>query len=148
MSQTKASVISVLTYLGALPFVLGALLLLLGIKIIPFLGATTFVITAYGLVIASFMAGSHWGQQIATTDEQSRSIFLISNVMALALWFEYLVGSLTAYVGLLIAVFILSLWLDYLSYQKKKIDSTYMRLRWRVTSVVVLSLVMVEYCIT
>jgi NADH:ubiquinone oxidoreductase subunit 6 (subunit J) len=145
MSQSK--IISSLTYLGTIPFILAAFFLLLGIKMVPSLGATTYVISIYGLVIASFMAGSHWGQHITASKKLSTQIYFMSNLMALSLWMEFLVGSLIAYFGLLIAVFILSLWIDYLGYQKKMITSDYMNLRWRVTSVVVLSLSIVEYCI-
>lgn len=56
-----------LAYAGAIPFLLCAILFAFKIQKIPILGNLQTVISTYSLVIASFMAGTHWGQHLQQT---------------------------------------------------------------------------------
>ena len=48
-----------LTFAGAIPFVACAFLLMIDVVTVPMLGSVVDILSAYGLVIASFMAGAH-----------------------------------------------------------------------------------------
>ena len=71
---------------GVAPFAAGALAACLGWSRVPGLGAVTPWFDAYGLVIAAFMAGTLWGRAAPEGTDENRTILLVSNVVALALW--------------------------------------------------------------
>ena len=53
-----------LTYAGAIPFIFFAVCLVSDIQELPFLGSVKKILSVYGLVISSFLAGAHWGQHL------------------------------------------------------------------------------------
>ena len=53
-----------LTYAGAFPFVFFAICIFFDIQNLPIFGNVIHSTTIYGIIIASFMAGAHWGQQL------------------------------------------------------------------------------------
>jgi hypothetical protein len=81
-----------LAFAGALPFVAAALLLLAGHSSVPVLGSVSGIAASYGLLILAFMAGVQWGQRLSGI-ATSLDLFLISNGIALAGWFAYLLLS-------------------------------------------------------
>jgi hypothetical protein len=78
-----------LPYAGALPFVGCAALQLIGITELPLLGDPKTVASSYGLAIASFMAGVHWGQYLEGRGSNV-NLLLTSNAVTLAAWFGFL----------------------------------------------------------
>ena len=80
-------------YLGALPFIAGALLSLLSIDTLPLLGSVVHIVSVYALVISVFMAGILWGVtlQLQENNANSQINFLISNILTLTVWFVYLI---------------------------------------------------------
>lgn len=132
-----------LTFAGAIPFVACALLLVIGISDIPILGATADVLSAYGLVIASFMAGSQWGNHLSLADDDKWAIRLplVSNVIAIVLWLGFLVFPVVGFIWLLIVGFA-SMWMiDYGLNRARIITPDYFKVRTYVTAIVVVSLI-------
>ena len=85
------SLYPILTYSGAIPFVMGAACLVVDIRSVPFLGTTVDVVGAYGLVIASFLSGTHWQLHLNQNAGWSLFLALSSNVLAIGLWTAFLV---------------------------------------------------------
>lgn len=88
------TVYSILTMAGVTPFVACALLPLFGIESIDFLGALSDVAAGYGLAIVSFLAGIHWATQLYEVQKTSLNLLLLSNVVFVAVWLAFAVGSL------------------------------------------------------
>ncbi len=136
-----------LTYAGALPFVGCVVFLLFNINELPIIGEligfeTEEILGIYALIIASFLAGAHWGQQFFIEGVWNRALPLISNLIAIILWLGYLSLSLKAMLFLLIATFILLLWIDYRLFKQASLTHNYFKTRCIVTSIVILCLVL------
>ena len=134
---------SYLTFAGAIPFVLGTVFITIGIDAIPVLGNTTDILSIYGLVIASFMAGAHWGNHLSLADDNTWAVKLpiFSNIIALALWLGFLTLSSAGFIWLLVAGFISLLMIDYGLHQAHIINNDYFRVRKYVTIIVVVALI-------
>lgn len=127
-----------LAWFGALPFMAGVVLTLAGITTIPGLPSLTvdMVIAVYGLVIATFMAGAHWGQYLAFDDHGATRLAVISNLQAVALWLAFLLAPHTGFIAVLIASFALSLYEDLRLLRNWQISRPYWLTRLRVSLVV------------
>ncbi len=134
---------SLLAYLGTLPFIASAALLAFGVESLPLLRNVLHIVEIYGLVIASFMAGVHWGQALSATTPPPIPLFLSSNIAALTLWGMYLWGTGIAFVWVLVAVFIALLWVDHRLHLKGMLSAGYYALRLRVTGIVCLALLVI-----
>lgn len=133
-----------LTFAGTLPFILCAILITIGVDAIRVLGRTEDVLTVYGLVIATFMAGAQWGNHLSLADDNSWAIRLpiFSNIVALILWLGFLTLSIAGFIWLLIISFIALLVIDYGLYQAQIISAKYFTVRKYVTLIVVIALIM------
>ena len=133
-------------YLGALPFIAGALLSLLSIDTLPWLGSVVHIVSVYALVISVFMAGILWGVtlQVNTDNFLGQVNFLISNMLALIIWFVYLIypDSLSFLLTTVVA-FLWLLMLDTKLVKRKLISSSYYRARKRVSAIVITSLLVI-----
>lgn len=127
-----------LTLAGAIPFALPALLYLFGISQLPLLGALQPIVSSYGLVILSFMAGVHWGQVIHKP--RWHLLLIISNVITLSGWFTFLTGNATLLWCVLILGFVALLLVDRRLLAAGMITPAYWRLRMVVTIIVVTAL--------
>ena len=132
-----------LTFAGAIPFVACAFLLIIDVVTVPILGSVVDILSAYGLVIASFMAGAHWGNHLDLADDNKWAIRLplYSNIIALGLWLGFLILSASSFVWLLVIGFISLLVIDYNLHRAQIIRRTYFKVRQYVTVIVVISLV-------
>ena len=131
----------ILTYGGAIPFVMGAVCLAVDIRSVPFLGATVDVLGAYGLVIASFLSGTHWQLHLNQNAGWSLFLALSSNVMAISLWTVFLVLAPEAFFLALSFIFLIFLAIDHRLAICGLINKRYFRTRAGVTGIVVLSLI-------
>ena len=133
-----------LTFAGTLPFIFCAILITIGVDAIRVLGRTEDVLTVYGLVIATFMAGVQWGNHLSLADDNSWAVRLpiFSNIIALALWLGFLILSTAGFMWLLIISFIALLIIDYGLYQAQIISAKYFTVRKYVTLIVVIALIM------
>ena len=131
-----------LTFAGTLPFIACAIMITLGIDAVVALGTTVQILSTYGLVIASFMAGAHWGNHLGLADNHPWAVKLpvLSNIIALLLWLGFLSLSTTGFVWLLIIGFICLLLIDYGLYRADIIGNKYFSVRKYVTLIVVMSL--------
>lgn len=132
-----------LTFAGTIPFVACAFLLMIDVVTVPILGSVVDVLSAYGLVIASFMAGAHWGNHLSLADDNKWAVRLplYSNVIALGLWLGFLILSTSSFIWLLVIGFISLLVIDYSLHRAQIISHTYFQVRQYVTAIVVISLV-------
>ena len=132
-----------LTFAGAIPFVACAFLLMIDVVTVPMLGSVVDILSAYGLVIASFMAGAHWGNHLDLADNNKWAIRLplYSNIIALGLWLGFLILSASSFIWLLVIGFISLLVIDYNLHRAQIISHAYFKVRQYVTAIVVISLV-------
>jgi len=132
-----------LTLAGAIPFVACAFLLMMNVVTVPVLGSVVDILSAYGLVIASFMAGAHWGNHLNLADDNKWAIRLplYSNIIALGLWLGFLILSASSFIWLLVIGFISLLVIDYNLHRAQIISHAYFKVRQYVTAIVVISLV-------
>ena len=63
---------------GAIPFLIGAFAPLLGVELDTRHGDIQAAALAYGLTIASFMAGVHWGTALSATRPLPVNLFISS----------------------------------------------------------------------
>jgi hypothetical protein len=133
----------ILAALGALPFIACALLPLAGIRELPLLGETANISVIYGLTIASFMAGAHWGTALAIGRPLPINLFLTSNVVAVAAWFSVLLVNTGVTLFVLSILFAYLLLIDYRLYRLEVIERAYWHTRGWITAVVIACLALV-----
>lgn len=130
-----------LTYAGSLPFVFCAILLLLNINTIPILGNVELILSVYSLVIASFMAGSHWGQHLNISNKWRLYLPSFSNINAVILWISFLVFPFQILMYIFMLSFLLLWWIDKKLYNDNIIEKEYFYTRCFITFIVILSLI-------
>ena len=140
---------SFLVWAGAVPFVVGTVLLLAGVRgLSPLFAEEDLVargLALYALVIVVFLAGSLWRQQHSASLEPVLAVS--SNLLALLACFIALVlpfgGQFPVF-----AVFLLALlWLEWWRFRHKAIGRDYFRLRCRVTALVVMLLLVSAFAV-
>ncbi len=136
----QAPLFAVLAGLGALPFVAFAVLNLAGIDSVPLAGPVRQAAAIYGLVIASFMAGAHWGTYLYTADRAPANLFFSSNALAIFVWLCFMIGGPSATLVGLLPVFAFLLAIDSGLYRRRLVSAAYFRTRCVVTGVVGVSL--------
>ena len=129
-----------LSYTGALPFIATALLIGVGQKNLSFFGSIVDAMLLYALIIASFMAGTHWGQYMAAQSILPRYLLATSNFSAIALWFAYWYLPNAWLIWMLIATFLGLLCVDYKITAYDPSLKNYFKMRLSVTLVVCLCL--------
>jgi uncharacterized membrane protein len=131
-----------LTFAGTIPFIACAFLLMVDVVTVAILGSVANILSAYGLVIASFMAGAHWGNHLSLADDNKWAVRLplYSNVIALGLWLGFLILSAISFIWLLVIGFISLLVIDYSLHRAQIISHAYFKVRQYVTAIVVISL--------
>ena len=130
-----------LTYAGALPFIICAACLALDIKFIPGLGATEQVLSVYALIIATFIAGSYWGQHLHLKNKWQYYLPILSNVIVIALWFGFLTLSFKLLTAIFVAAFLILLVIDQRLFRHNLITRQYFQMRCLATTIVVSTLV-------
>lgn len=138
--MTREKIYSPLAYLGALPFLACALLYGLDVAPLPVLGTYIHVALVYGLVIISFMAGTHWGLYLHAAKSSPFNLFVTSNLITIVAWLLFLTtGPVITLSGFLLG-FLSLLWIDYRLSQAGLITTTYYKTRVRVSALVIASL--------
>ncbi|TPW29267.1 DUF3429 domain-containing protein [Pararhizobium mangrovi] len=128
-----------LAWAGALPFVATMLLILAGVNSVPLLGAPTRIMALYGIVIAVFMAGTHWGHAITRREYGSKALLVESNVVTVVLLAIYLIAP--GYIMFaLIAAFLVLLAVDGVLDRQGHLSQGYFLMRVGVTCLVCLCL--------
>ncbi len=129
-----------LPYAGAIPFVACAGLKIMNIEQVPIFGAVHTILNSYGLLIASFIAGAHWGQHLKINKQISNYLALTSNSNVIALWILFLLLPNTLFFLPLLCSFTFTLIVDYKLYNNRIIRKSYFNLRCIVTTIVMTSL--------
>ena len=137
---TAKSTMSFLTYAGSIPFLFGALLLTTGVGTQNLSINIQHLLSVYGLVISSFMAGTLWGQQVIRNNGWQRYLLFCSNAIALALWAAFVMLSFTSLMIAYVIAFLILLLIDYQLSQNGMSNENYFKLRLRVTFIVVLAI--------
>lgn len=130
-----------LTYAGAIPFIVCAVFLNFDIVQLPLLGYVEKILSVYGLVISSFLAGVHWGQHLHINKGLWRcSLATLSNIIAVLLWFGFLVFSFKMLMAMFVAAFVVLLIIDYRLVHRDFIARNYFQTRFFVSAIVIISL--------
>jgi hypothetical protein len=142
LGASAKSLLKLLPFAGAIPFISGAFLLVINVTTIPLLGSVQVASLTYGLAILSFMAGVHWGQFIAGSGAGS-NLLIISNFVTVAAWFGYLILQPWQFAILLMGLFLSVLLVDQSLATKGIIAQDYFKTRALVTLLVILSLAVI-----
>ncbi len=97
----------------------------------------------YLAVILSFMAGTHWGLVLSKELTGAWKTLLWSNLIAVVAWIGVVIPFKVIGLTLVLAGFMLQLWLDYSFRRDGVISNEYFRLRLVMTSCVAATLVLV-----
>lgn len=138
ITMTKQSLAKILTYAGILPFLVCAVLALFtdDAPLLP-VGLSQ-VVLAYGAVIASFVAGIHWG--IFLFRDTPVNLFIHSNVIALLAWLSLLMPTAAGTCTLIICFGYL-LFIDNKNHHAKAIESWFFTLRIQASVAVIITLI-------
>lgn len=128
---------------GMIPFLVSAGLLIAGVNTVPVLGAVSNILSSYAVVIASFMAGAHWGQHLDFRGKWAVRLPIFSNLTAVGVWLVFLLCPFREQLFLYAGVFALLLWVDQKLYVIGFIRRDYFSLRCVATGVVVTTLLVV-----
>ena len=110
-------VFSHLTYAGSIPFALCAVFFSTNTKNLHLLGSVEKILSAYGLMILSFLA------------------------IAVLLWFGFLVLSFKMLVSMFVAAFVVLLIIDHRLFQMDLVSNHYFQTRCFVAAIVIISLI-------
>ena len=131
---------STLTMAGVTPFVACAILPLAGFSSIGLLGPLADVAAGYGLAIISFLAGIHWATQIYDRQQTGFNLLIASNVVFVAVWLAYALGTIEFALGTQIVALLVLLGVDRWLLNYGVITAHYYRTRSAATILAVLSL--------
>ena len=144
MNEPKR-VAAALMYVGTLPFIACAIVLLFGnaLGLGAYRAFTTQAITTYAAVIVAFLGGIQWGIAIVTHEQQpqtAKSLFLLSVVPSLLGWAMLFLPSNSSRV--IVAIFLVGfVWVvDALLHLQQVIPTWFFRLRSVVSAVVLAAL--------
>ena len=130
---------------GLIPFVGLTFFLALGITTLPVLGSTVQVLGLYSLIIAVFLSGSHWGQHLALDDQWVVFLPITSNLITVILWLVFLTCSFTVITFTFVIAFVTLLGIDYKLLKTGHISGHYFRMRFVVSAIVCLMLVITGF---
>ena len=116
---------------------------MLGLDALPHLGPLDQLVASYGLAIVCFLAGAHWGTYLAGRSTNSLNLFVISNVIFLAVWFAYVGAGIKTAIGMQIFAFLTLLLIDLRLRSGDVISATYFRVRAVATLIAIVSLLFV-----
>ena len=141
MQDTK--LYTALALAGTIPFIASALLPVLGHYSLPYLGPLDQLVASYGLAIVCFLAGAHWGTYLSGRSAGSLNLFVISNVIFLAVWFAYVGAGVKTAIVIQIVAFLILLFIDLRLRTGDVISAKYLRVRTGATMIAVASLLVV-----
>lgn len=130
-----------LTYAGAIPFMVCAICLGLNQQTLLGLGSVETILSVYALIIATFLAGSHWGLHLSVEGKWHTSLALLSNITAVVLWLCFLTFSFQELMIAFIVAFTALLFVDYRLFKSQLISFHYFRTRCFITIIVVSTLI-------
>lgn len=134
---------SMLAFAGVVPFLACALLPLTGVVSLPLFGPLDEVIAGYGLAIIAFLTGIHWATFLYRQDDVPFNLMVTSNVVFLAVWFAYAIGTLSVALMVQLVAFVVILIIDGRLSATGLITGHYLRIRSVATALAAVSLAIV-----
>lgn len=141
--MNKIKLYTSLAYLGALPFVICAVLVSADVQDLFLLGNVVTLGNTYGLVIVVFMAGVHWGTYLCDQRSHSLNLLLASNIITVFCWLAHLLLPAMLALGFYALAFFLLLLIDFKLLHINVITKHYFLTRCVVTSIVITSLLII-----
>jgi hypothetical protein len=115
--------------------------LFLNLYEIPLVGSVEKILFFYGLVIISFLAGTHWGMHFTIKETWRDYLALLSNAIVITVWLFALLFSLKIMIITYIVFFLLLLIIDKKLLQSNVINASYFQIRCIATTIVVITLI-------
>ena len=129
---------NLLILFGSTPFVFFSILSLFSLN--NFLNYNIiYLVSLYILIIVSFICGTHWGIFL-NSKKIIINLFIISNLLTLLVYFGFLILSSFAFILLSILIFIVLLFVDFFIFKNDVILSNYLKVRFYVSLIVLISL--------
>ena len=132
-----------LAFAGASPFLICAVLPLLGIESLWAFGALDALAAIYGLAILCFLCGTHWSIQLMRPERAPLNLFFLSNVVFLIVWFTYVLADLAVLLTVQVAAFVVLLLVDRRLRYRELVSGSYLRVRSIATAVAAVSLAVI-----
>lgn len=126
----------VLAYAGALPFIACAVLPWIGMPDVAGIGNYADIAAIYGVAIASFMAGVHWGTFLYQAGSVPVNLLLTSNAITVAVWLSFVLAPAAVSLAVIAAAFLLLLAVDFRLARAGLLTTDYLRTRRNVTLIV------------
>lgn len=133
-----------LAWSGVLPFAVSAIAIQAGWTL-PWVGSPARLIEVYGLLILGFMAGVHWGQMLSRPAAMPINLYISSNAVVLLVFASALLRPGPTFPLCLLGGFGVLLWVDWHLYRAGRIDRAYWRMRWQVSGLVAVCLLMAVF---
>ena len=130
-----------LSYLGTIPFIFCSICFVNELHFVPYLGSTEKILSGYGLVITSFMAGSHWGQHLNINSKWNTYLPILSNMNAVLLCLSFLIFSFKTLLIIFMCSFLILILIDSKLFRESLISYAYFKARCSVTLIVIISLI-------
>lgn len=137
----KARLTNLLTFAGAIPFVV--LAIVASLPNVLHQASAIFYFTAYGAVILAFLGGMQWGVALLDDGPFGNTLLVISNVIALAAFVSLTLMSVKSALILQAIFFASVLLIDRMLLSLKIIPGWFILLRYRVSSIVIISILYV-----
>lgn len=135
LTTRSNKVLVILTYAGAVPFVISLLMMWLGLSLWMVPASKLFL--SYSAVINAFMAGSMWGRLLREEANTQQAILaVVSNALALIGWAALALDSGVHASVVLLFSYLLILVVDVLN--RASLPDYYLPLRLKITAAVVL----------
>ena len=122
-----------LTYLGLLPFFLLSSYIIISPDPVIINSHAISLFKSYGMIIAIFLSGCYWGQQLSMTGIMAFNLAIISNALTIFIWLSYSFLPDKYFFFLLIAVYSLLLLIDKILLSQSIINKIYFKTRFYVT---------------
>ncbi len=130
----KEYLAKILTYSGSLPFILSTYLIFFDADKF-FTIDISIILISYAAIILSFISGMHFSYAILQ-DKISNRLLILSNVMAIIAWICLLINLKLALVFMM-AGYISSLIIDFVSYRNLVIKKWFFNLRLRISLIII-----------
>lgn len=140
---SKNNIKYALTYLGLLPFFFLSSYIIIFPNPIIINSYAISLFKSYGMIIAIFLSGCHWGQQLSMTGITAFNLAIISNALTIFTWLSYSFLPDKYFLLLLVSVFSLLLLIDKYLFSKSIINKNYFKTRFYVTICVNLMLLII-----
>ena len=145
MTDVKPSRLSqILAWFGAIPFI-AALLLSLTPYRLHYWSFIVVLMSTYAGLIVTYIAGSHWGFAMQSPEKAGNKTIIWSHLITILAWLGILFPSWIISWGILTFCFWAVYAVDYHLMKKACVQSSYLKMRLQITSLVTCCLVIMAF---